>query len=105
MPSDLGSLSSIAAEASGLDDEEWEHENVTTSMPPSQTSSASKPDASDESDESDESDDSDDEKEGEDKGKESWWEWLTHKADEVEEWVEGFVGNHTGKGEKSGKDD
>ncbi|KAF2199630.1 ectonucleotide pyrophosphatase/phosphodiesterase family member 1 [Delitschia confertaspora ATCC 74209] len=28
-------------------------------------------------------------------GKESWWEWLTHKADGIEEWVEEFVHGHT----------
>jgi hypothetical protein len=32
--------------------------------------------------------------------KEQWWEWLTHKADDVEEWVEGFVSEHVGKGGK-----
>jgi hypothetical protein len=31
------------------------------------------------------------------KAKEKWWEWLAHKAEGIEEWVEGFVGNHTGK--------
>jgi predicted AlkP superfamily pyrophosphatase or phosphodiesterase len=87
MPSDLGSLSSIAAEASGLDDEQdWESESVTTSMAPSETSAAAKPDGGKE-------------------GEESWWEWLTHKADEVEDWVEGFVEEHTGKDGKHGKNE
>ncbi|KAH7069235.1 alkaline-phosphatase-like protein [Paraphoma chrysanthemicola] len=29
-------------------------------------------------------------------GDEKWWEWLTHKAEEVEEWVEDFVNEHVG---------
>lgn len=28
------------------------------------------------------------------KEKESWWQWLTHKADGIEEWVNGFVHTH-----------
>tara|TARA_R110002003_G_scaffold589_2_gene20566 strand:- start:32685 stop:33158 length:474 start_codon:yes stop_codon:yes gene_type:complete len=35
-------------------------------------------------------------------GDEKWWEWLTHKAEEVEEWVEDFVSEHVGG--KSGED-
>ncbi|KAF2636614.1 Phosphodiest-domain-containing protein [Massarina eburnea CBS 473.64] len=39
--------------------------------------------------------------------KESWWEWLTHKADHAESWVEGFLNEHlpgkSGKGEGEGE--
>lgn len=28
------------------------------------------------------------------KGKESWWDWLTHKADGIEDWVDEFVHKH-----------
>jgi hypothetical protein len=28
------------------------------------------------------------------KEKQTWWEWLTHKADGVKEWVDGFVHDH-----------
>jgi hypothetical protein len=41
----------------------------------------------------------------EEKGKgESWWEWLTHKADGVKEWVDGFIHDHVPEGgdEKGG---
>jgi hypothetical protein len=39
-------------------------------------------------------------------GDEKWWEWLTHKAEEVEEWVEDFVSEHVGGkgGEDKGED-
>ncbi|KAF2681850.1 Phosphodiest-domain-containing protein [Lentithecium fluviatile CBS 122367] len=30
---------------------------------------------------------------------ESWWEWLTHKADNVEEWVDNFLHDHMPGGE------
>lgn len=36
-------------------------------------------------------------------GKEKWWEWLTHKAEDVEEWVEDFISGHVG-GKKEDKE-
>jgi hypothetical protein len=41
------------------------------------------------------------------KGKMAWWEWLTHKADGVKEWVDGFVHDHVPgqQQEKSQEDD
>ncbi|KAF1840618.1 Phosphodiest-domain-containing protein [Cucurbitaria berberidis CBS 394.84] len=71
----LDSLSSIAASASGLEDTSPSIDdtilrptppNVVSEVPPAQTSG---------------------------KGK-SLWEWLTHKVDEVEDWVEGLVHEH-----------
>ncbi|KAF2790939.1 Phosphodiest-domain-containing protein [Melanomma pulvis-pyrius CBS 109.77] len=34
---------------------------------------------------------------------ESWWEWLTHKADNVEEWVDGFIHKHVPNGTEKGE--
>lgn len=81
----LDSLSSNAASASGLEgtspsvDEAVSRPtppSVTDSVPPAETSG---------------------------KEKESWWEWLTHKADEVEDWVDGFIHEHVP--EQENKDD
>ena len=30
--------------------------------------------------------------------KESWWEWLTHKGEHVEEWVDTFIHGHVPNG-------
>ncbi|KAF2739256.1 Phosphodiest-domain-containing protein [Polyplosphaeria fusca] len=32
---------------------------------------------------------------------ENWWEWLTHKAQDAEEWVEDFVNNHVPGGSET----
>ena len=53
------------------------------------------------------------EKEKEEKEKQeelSWWEWITHKADEVQGWVDDFIKSHVpgqqqGEGEGEKKDD
>lgn len=26
--------------------------------------------------------------------KESWWEWLAHKGEDIENWVDGFIHDH-----------
>lgn len=86
MPASLDSLSSIVASASGL-------ENTSPSLlddvpvrptPPSVASSAPPAETS---------------------TQEQWWEWLTHKADDVEEWVEEFINEHVGGKAGKGKDD
>ncbi|KAF2013252.1 Phosphodiest-domain-containing protein [Aaosphaeria arxii CBS 175.79] len=77
----MTSFSSLIASASGLEDTFSSiHQEVTTTSsspappPPSATPSS-----------------------------ESFWEWLTHKADHIEEWVEDFLHNHTHNGaEKDG---
>ncbi|PSN59552.1 Phosphodiest-domain-containing protein [Corynespora cassiicola Philippines] len=73
-----GSLSSLMASASGLEDAmaSLHHSSGSDSSTP--TSSAPVPSASATGKPEDE----------------SWWEWLTHKADDVEEWVEGFLNEH-----------
>jgi hypothetical protein len=69
----LDSLSSITASASGLEDTQpTVDESISRPTPPSVT----------------------EETPPEGKDKESWWEWLTHKADNVESWVEGFIHDH-----------
>ncbi|KAH5129588.1 hypothetical protein HBI38_118080 [Parastagonospora nodorum] len=77
MPASLGSVSSIAASASGLEDTQPSLSDDDTPVrptPPSKTSSAAPAATSGE----------------------NWWEWLTHKAENVEEWVEGFIQEHVG---------
>ncbi|EAT88008.2 hypothetical protein SNOG_04248 [Parastagonospora nodorum SN15] len=77
MPASLGSVSSIAASASGLEDTQPSLSDDDTPVrptPPSKTSSAAPAATSGE----------------------KWWEWLTHKAENVEEWVEGFIQEHVG---------
>lgn len=69
------SLSSMVASASGLEDTSPSmDETVSRPTPPSVVSDVPPAETS--------------------KAKEGWWEWLTHKADEVESWVEGFVHDH-----------
>jgi hypothetical protein len=74
MPATLGSISSIAASASGLEDM-LDDEVPARPTPPSVTSSAAPAQSS---------------------AGEKWWEWLTHKAEDVEGWVEGFISEHVG---------
>jgi predicted AlkP superfamily pyrophosphatase or phosphodiesterase len=87
MPASLGSVSSIAASASGLEDTQPSLSDDDTPVrptPPSKTSSAAPAATSGE----------------------KWWEWLTHKAENVEEWVEGFIQEHVGGDkDKDGKKD
>jgi hypothetical protein len=85
MSATLGSFSSIAASASGLEDTQpslSDDEMPTRPTPPSKTSTAAPAETS----------------------SEKWWEWLTHKAEDVEGWVEGFISEHVG-GNKEGKKD
>ncbi|OAL55864.1 Phosphodiest-domain-containing protein [Pyrenochaeta sp. DS3sAY3a] len=82
------SLSSIAASASGLEDTlPSNDETVSRPTAPSVVSDEPLPESS--------------------AKPENWWEWLTHKADEVEDWVEDFIHKHVpgqeGK-DKDGKD-
>ncbi|KAF1942584.1 ectonucleotide pyrophosphatase/phosphodiesterase family member 1 [Clathrospora elynae] len=74
MSPSLDSLSSIVASASGLEDTSPSiEENVSRPTPPSKTPgvpAADKP------------------------SKQSWWEWLTHQAEGVEDWVDGFIHEH-----------
>jgi hypothetical protein len=76
MPATVGSVASIAASASGLEDTSPSllDEAPMTPTPPSVTSSAPPAETS----------------------TEKWWEWLTHKAEDVEGWVEGFISEHVG---------
>ena len=77
MSPSFDSLSSLVASASGLEDTAPSvDEGVARPTPPSTVGSAPPP------------------AETSAKGKESWWEWLTHKADEVEDWVDGFIHEH-----------
>jgi len=97
---DLNSLSSIAASASGLEDTSPSLEDVP-SRPTPPTGSGGK----DELKDGDKADGDDGEK-GEGDKKESWWEWLTHKADGVKDWVDEFIHDHVpqDKGDEGKKD-
>jgi hypothetical protein len=77
----MTSLASLGASASGLDGDILSFQsgvyvtpNPTTSAPPEATPT----------------------------GDESWWEWLTHKAEGVEDWVDDFLHKHVPG--KSGND-
>jgi hypothetical protein len=103
MPSTLlDPLSSIAASSSGLDGSTLEPEAPPTRPTPPATggTGAGAGGGKDELKG----------KEGEDKDKDkekgqSWWEWLTHKADGIEEWVDQFINDHVkGQGKKEGDD-
>jgi hypothetical protein len=77
-------MASIAASASGLEDTMpslLDDDVPVRPTPPSVTSSAAPAQTS---------------------AAEKWWEWLTHKAEDVEGWVEGFVSDHVG-GKKEGE--
>lgn len=86
---DLNSLSSIAASASGLEDTSPSLEEVPSRpTPPSGGKDELKVGEGEK---------------GDGGKKESWWEWLTHKADGVKDWVDGFIHDHVpqdGKGER-----
>jgi hypothetical protein len=79
-------MSSMAASASGLEDTmpSLLDEAPVQPTPPSTTSSAAP---------------------AETKAPEKWWEWLTHKAEGVEEWVEDFISEHVSGNGKDGKKD
>jgi hypothetical protein len=81
MPQTLDSLSSIAASASGMEDTEpsFDETPVITTPRPSTTPGG---------------EGKDELKKEKEKEKLTWWEWLTHKADGVKEWVDGFVHDH-----------
>jgi hypothetical protein len=85
MPATLGSEASMAASASGLEDTmpSLLDEAPVRPTPPSVTSSAAYAETSQ---------------------AEKWWEWLTHKAEDVEGWVEGFINDHVGAKEDGKKD-
>jgi hypothetical protein len=88
------SLSSIAASASGLEDTSpsLDHEAPSRPTPPSGGKGSGKDELKDKQGDKEAS------KEAE-KEKESWWQWLTHKADGVKDWVDGFVHDHVPQGE------
>ncbi|KAF2869366.1 alkaline-phosphatase-like protein [Massariosphaeria phaeospora] len=70
----MSSLSSLAAVASGLEDplSSLQDDGVVTATTPTSSAAPPAPSAT----------------------KQSLWEWLAHKADQVEEWVDGFVHKH-----------
>ncbi|KAF2847862.1 ectonucleotide pyrophosphatase/phosphodiesterase family member 1 [Plenodomus tracheiphilus IPT5] len=86
----LDSLSSITTSASGLDDTFPSHEG-TVSHPTAPTTPTDSAPAAETSA----------------KGKSGLWDWIAHKANEVEEWVDGFFvhkampGDEDGGGEKA----
>jgi len=94
---DLNSLSSIAASASGLEDTSPSLEDLPSRPTPP---SGGKDELKDS-----EGQKGDDEK-GEADKKESLWEWLTHKADGVKDWVDEFIHDHVpqDKGDEGKKD-
>jgi hypothetical protein len=84
MPSTPSSLSSIA---SGFEDTQPSLDETPTPAPTGAADGGK-----------------DELKEEKEKGKETWWEWLTHKADGVKEWVDGFVHEHVpGQGKEGGE--
>ncbi|KAF2132716.1 Phosphodiest-domain-containing protein [Dothidotthia symphoricarpi CBS 119687] len=75
--------SSIAASASGSNEEQPQ----TTTVPAASPTGSAPPQATDAD------------------GKEDWWEWFTHKADEVGEWIDDVWHKHVpGKEEGAAKD-
>jgi hypothetical protein len=85
----LDSLSSIAASASGMEDTSPSLDEVPVRPTPAD---GSKDELKDKQDDTQASHDAE-------KEKESWWAWLTHKADGVKEWVDGWVHEHAPQGE------
>jgi hypothetical protein len=81
----LDPLSSISASASGLEDVTSSLESSTPIHSPSATASAPPAQPSN-------------------SGKSHWWDWLTHKADEIQEWVDDFVHKHVPGQDKDGND-
>jgi hypothetical protein len=88
MPAALDSLSSIAASASGLDDTAPSMDEVPVRPTPPSLTGAAEPTAT-----------------GVAGIQASWWEWLTHKADGIEEWVDQFVHKHTPGNDGTDRDD
>ncbi len=73
------SLSSIAASASNMEDTSPSiDEHITRPTPPNVVSDPPPAEPS--------------------KTEESWWDWLSHKADEIEDFVEDLVHNISGSG-------
>ncbi|KAF2270588.1 Phosphodiest-domain-containing protein [Lojkania enalia] len=69
--STMASFSSLVSSASGLEDAlSSSHLDIPTNTPTSNTPPAASTTS------------------------ESWWEWLSHKADEMEEWVDDFLHKH-----------
>ncbi|RYN20535.1 hypothetical protein AA0112_g10681 [Alternaria arborescens] len=92
---DLNSLSSIAASASGMEDTSPSlHDPVVPARPT--PADGSKDELKNKEGDKEAS-------EGAEKEKESWWEWLTHKADGVKDWVDGFVHDHVPGGKEEGQ--
>ncbi|KAJ5059590.1 ectonucleotide pyrophosphatase/phosphodiesterase family member 1 [Bipolaris maydis] len=104
----LDPLSSITSSASGLDTgATLENEAPPTRpTPPATSSSSSSPSTGGSADKGKGEEEGKEGNAGEDKdkGEESWWEWLTHKADGIEEWVDQFIQDHV-KGGKDGDKD
>lgn len=81
-------LSSLAASASGMDGVQPSMDDVPVRpTPPSVSNGENEGDG--------------EKKEGEGEGGGNWWDWLTHKADDVEAWVEDFIHKHV-PGQKGG---
>ncbi|KAL1794598.1 hypothetical protein ACET3X_006414 [Alternaria dauci] len=91
---DLTSLSSIAASASGMEDTS---PSLHDEVPPRPTpADGSKDELKNKQGDAEAS-------KGAEKEKQSWWEWLTHKADGVKDWVDGFIHDHVPGEEESEK--
>ncbi|KAG9188874.1 hypothetical protein G6011_07579 [Alternaria panax] len=94
---DLNSLSSIAASASGMED-------VSPSLDVDVPVRPTPPSGSKDELKDKEQEDADKKASEEaEKEKQSWWEWLTHKADGVKDWVDGFIHDHVPQGEEGKK--
>lgn len=68
----MASLSSLAAAASGLEDPLSSIQQNIPAATTTESAPSATPSPTDE----------------------SWWEWLTHKADNVEDWVDDFLHKH-----------
>ena len=90
MSSSFGSLSSLVASASGLEDTSPTVDEAPVRPTPPSTKPTGTAKEGDEKEE-------DGPKEGM-----SWWEWLTHKADGIKDWVDQFVEDHVPGGSGSG---
>ena len=86
MSTTLDPLSSASASAPGPGDVASSLESSTPVPTPSATASAPPAQPSD-------------------SGSSHWWDWLTHKADEIQEWVDDFVHKHVpGQNDEDGND-
>lgn len=74
----MSSLSSLAASATGLDDETASAPSATSSAPAATTS---KP------------------------AHKHWWDWFTDEAEKIEDWVDDFVHKHNPLEDDKGKQD